>query len=492
MKKLISLMLTLIMLSASSACSSVRTDGEDSGAGETSAEAGSAETAPPTIKELTGLDPSLNFGGYVFKTLIRSGQNDIWLKDMYVGETSPDVVDDAIYKRNLAVSDEFGVELNFIESSNWNYETDALESVLAGSDDYDLVIPHARAAFVYANRKTLLDWNTISTINLDQPWWDRDARANFSINNILYVMDGDISYQCTGATCAMLFNKALLTDLNIEFPYGLVTDGTWTFEKFGEYAKKAKYDLNGDGAYTIESDRFGYVTSSYGGPIQVLYAAGQRILSKDESDIPYISLNTQQTVNTIDWFFGLEKDNTAYFFREMAAEVAITKLQPRDVFKENRALFMDTSINGISQLRDTEADFGIVPWPKYDESLSRYYANVDAGTNLFCIPITAQNPERTGAVLEALGAEGRRSVLPSYYEIALKTKYSRDNESEAMLDLIVGSRVFDLGYFNYWMIGDIGNGLIAFLDSKNVFSSWYAKYETVANKMLQKTLVSYQ
>ena len=492
MKKCISLFLSLVMIFALAACSAEQSDSSDSGTSEPSSERGGNETTPPTIKELTGFDSSLDYDGYVFKTLIRSGQDDKWLKDMYIETSSPDVVDDAIYKRNLAVSDEFNVEFNFIVSSQWNYETDALDSILAGSDDYDLIVPHARAAFVYANSKTLLDWNSISAINLDQSWWDQDARANFSMNYKLYVMDGDISYQCTGATCAMLFNKALITDLNTEYPYELVNDGSWTFEKFTEYAKMGKSDINGDGTYTIENDRFGYITSSYGGPIQVLYAAGQKILSKDTDDIPYITLNTPQTVDTIDWFFGLEDDNTAYFFREMAAEVAVTKLQPRDVFKENRAMFMDVNICDISILRDSETDFGIVPWPKYDESSSRYYSNVDAGTNLFCIPVTATDPERTGAVLEALCAEGQRKVLPSYYEIALKTKYSRDDESEAMLDLIVKSRIFDLGYFNYWAIGDIGNGLIAFLDSNNKFSSWYAKYETVANKMLEKTLENYQ
>ena len=42
-------------------------------------------------------------------------------------------------------------------------------------------------------------------------------------------------------------------------------------------------------------------------------------------------------------------------------------------------------------------------------------------------------------------------MVPAYYETALKTKYTRDDESIAMIDMIVDSRVFDLGYvYDAW------------------------------------------
>ncbi|MBQ4606455.1 MAG: hypothetical protein IJB15_07095, partial [Clostridia bacterium] len=38
-----------------------------------------------------------------------------------------------------------------------------------------------------------------------------------------------------------------------------------------------------------------------------------------------------------------------------------------------------------------------------------------------------------------------QSITPAYYDISLKGKYSRDEESVAMLDLIFDHRVIDLG-----------------------------------------------
>ena len=51
----------------------------------------------------------------------------------------------------------------------------------------------------------------------------------------------------------------------------------------------------------------------------------------------------------------------------------------------------------------------------------------------------------TGAVIETLMCESVNTVLPAYYEIMLKGKYSRDEESSEMLDLIIERCVIDIG-----------------------------------------------
>jgi hypothetical protein len=48
-------------------------------------------------------------------------------------------------------------------------------------------------------------------------------------------------------------------------------------------------------------------------------------------------------------------------------------------------------------------------------------------------------------ILEALACESAKSVMPVYIEDMLKTKSSRDAESEAMIDLLLSNRVFDWG-----------------------------------------------
>ena len=48
--------------------------------------------------------------------------------------------------------------------------------------------------------------------------------------------------------------------------------------------------------------------------------------------------------------------------------------------------------------------------------------------------------------MEALCSESYRYVTPAYYETALKVKYTRDDETSRMLDMIRDSVKFDFAY----------------------------------------------
>jgi len=49
-------------------------------------------------------------------------------------------------------------------------------------------------------------------------------------------------------------------------------------------------------------------------------------------------------------------------------------------------------------------------------------------------------------VLEALAAESSRALTPVYLDVALKNKYTRDENSAAMIDLIRENIVSDFGF----------------------------------------------
>lgn len=58
--------------------------------------------------------------------------------------------------------------------------------------------------------------------------------------------------------------------------------------------------------------------------------------------------------------------------------------------------------------------------------------------------------EITGLILEALVYESRYLLLPAYYDVNLKTKFARDDESSAMIDIILANRLYDLGDVYGW------------------------------------------
>ena len=61
------------------------------------------------------------------------------IKDQYLEEGTGDPIEDAIYKRNLMVESMYNIKISATPSSHSNYETDALNSILAGDDAYEYV-----------------------------------------------------------------------------------------------------------------------------------------------------------------------------------------------------------------------------------------------------------------------------------------------------------------------------------------------------------------
>ena len=147
-----------------------------------------------------------------------------------------------------------------------------------------------------------------------------------------------------------------------------------------------------------------------------------------------------------------------------------------------------TGLNRCTLLRSMETDFGIVPNPKYTESQERYYDLISLGSgNGMAIPVTTQDTERTGIIVEALSAESKYTLTPAYYDITLKTKLSRDEESAAMLDIIFTSRVFELGLeFGWGGLFDLPGSLTG--KGSDAIASSVAKKIPSAEKAMQKDL----
>lgn len=487
MKRITSVLLILAMLAAVS-CGSGEASGDT-----TKSDASNDTTAPEeTVDERYLIKeelPQKDYNGYNVRILMRDSTSPDWIGDMFSETETGEIISDAIYNRNATVSERFNVNFELIRSSHNNYETDGIKSIVAGEDAYDIIVPHARAAFVYAAQGLCLDWLTeLPYVDLDKPWWDQDARESFVINDKLYTMIGDISYQALAQTDCMVFNMAMFDKYNLEYPYQMVLDGKWTFDEFQKLAMMCSEDVNGDGKFDPFTDIFGYVTYQWVGPIQALTNGGGRIVDKDESGTPVLTVYSERNVEIFEDYFKLVDSDNCYM--ELNRDEGKSIIDRKLVFADGRALFMDGCLNDVSYLRDMKDDFGIIPAPKYDESLDKYYTNVDSGTNLFIVPITSSDAERTSIILEALSAEGYREVIPAYYEVALQKKYSRDDLSVQMLDIIKEGRVFDLGYYYCGgTFGSTGYNLVNYPDHN--FATFYAANETSVKTSLEKIIKEY-
>ena len=488
MKKGAVCMLLLAAILATASCQEKQTNTPETT--DPSVLLSSDDTSGETQEEIREVLPDETYDGYTIRIMMRPGLQTNWPSDMFSDGETADTIEDAVFRRNEKVSERLDVNFQLILSSNWNRETDAMASILSNSDDYDIIVPHARASFDYATNDVLVDWHDLPWVDLSKPWWDQDAASSFTINGKLYQMTGDISYFSLAETGCMVFNKKLFNDRNYDYPYDSVLNNTWTFEQFATLAVSCSDDLNGDGKRKPADDLYGYVSYQWIGPMNALVTGGGRIVDKDGDGEPYLSINTERNQTVFEKYFELTDQEMCYL--EPYRADGTNYFDNRLMFKESRALFMACNLDDISYLRDMEDDFGIVPIPKFDESEPTYHMNVDAGTNMFVIPITVSDLDRTSAVLEALAAEGYRTVTPAYYEIALQGKYSRDEVSIQMLDIIRTCRVFDLGYYFTNLgggFGSIGHDLVNYKDHN--FASFYAANEKATLKKMAKVLDKY-
>jgi hypothetical protein len=117
---------------------------------------------------------------------------------------------------------------------------------------------------------------------------------------------------------------------------------------------------------------------------------------------------------------------------------------------------MSGTLDNAPALRQSEVEFGILPFPKYDEDQENYLSHSYDGLSSFGVPLCAYDPEMCGMILEALCAESSYSVIPKYYDVVLQGRLARDEESKEVLDTIRENLYFDFGFV---YSGAIGKGL---------------------------------
>ena len=418
-----------------------------------------------------------DMNGYNFRMLLRPGM----IVDQYVEEETGDIVNDAVYRRNETVKTLFNIDISYIESTASN-GGDAINTILAGDDQFDVILPHSRTAFQYAVQNTVVNFNNVKTLDLTKEWWSKDIVDSANINGHLYVLDGDFQTQRLSSAFTMYFNKRIFDELGLDYPYNLVLNDNWTFDAFSKLVKQGTKDLNGDGLIKVEDDQFGYSTKDWYGPIQVLYSGGQRIYTKNSKGTPTLTLNSPKTVQIFSEFFNLANSEDVFL------QLDKVRMYEGDLFREGRAMFADVGLGSAKGFRSMNDEFGILPWPKFSKE-DKFATVVNGHASLLVMPVTVEDYDRTGKIIEALCAVGHRDVIPAFYDVSLKTKFSRDYESEDMIDIIKDSIIYDLGYVAGGAFQSVGYDLAH--KTNPDFASYYASSESKAVSDLNNFLASY-
>jgi len=327
-------------------------------------------------------------------------------------------------------------------------------------------------------------------MDLEKPWYDARCVEDASLYDLLFYVTGSMIILDDDSTGAIVFNKQLIENHNLESPYNFVLEGTWTLDKFAEYADIVDNDEDGNGVVDLRSDCFGFLWQR-DAIMSFIHAGGSRLVSKDADGEPYFAFDTENTVNLFEKLSGfIFNENIVQNMHNYSDVYPDIYAEECNIFKDNRALFMWLRMKVVNDLRDMEADFGIIPVPKLSETQGEYCCTVTkytAGT--VCIPNDASiDVDAVGAVIELMSAEGHYGLREAYYERNLGTKIARDPESTEMLDLIMSNRVYDTG--EIYDIGGFPNKLHDISSGSRVNITTLIKQQQKSfNKLLEKNLL---
>ena len=436
MKKVILFLLTAALL-LSASCGEASVDGKTTtpdSSGDDIKESDSAATETELSDDLGKYD----FGGRSFSIYTRT--TPLFYPYLDRQEATGDTIDDAVYNRNRKLEERFNFSF---DEQYYDYTVEGNDAprklLLAGDDTYQLYVGRCVHMFNYASEGYFYKIDDLTAINAEKPYWNSQLYDNLSIGNAHYFAVGDFNISAFDFTHVLLFNKKMIDDLNLGDIYSTVLDGKWTFDRFGEMSRAAVSDVNGDSVMD-ENDQYGYTSLGK----QVLpgfwIAGGALSMKKDDGQLVYTAPTDQKFIDVCQKVFEITWNDNIWH----RVPITVDREEEMQMFCDGKALFTDSSCFQISLTRDAATDFGIIPYPKYDETQDKYYSRIE-GCELFGVPLTNTDPEMTSVILEAMACESRKIVIPAYYEVALKVKFTRDEESSKMLDIAFENRVFDYG-----------------------------------------------
>ena len=471
MRKIICLLFAILMCLSLVACNDDTPDstGDVTGDAVVTEEVGEKPDIPLTY----------DYEGHEF-TFLSAGNSSCY--ELSFEEESSIPLDNAQYKRKMKMEQDYNIEIE--EIGEFSYSSGGgpgfkriSNQVNSGDYTYDLALIAGYDVSVLAYSGYLYDLASIPTINLEKSWWDQNATNSLSINGVTFFTTGDLTVSDNRFAFALMFNKKLMNDYNLESPYDLVYNGEWTFEKFGEMVKQVGEDLNQDGMYT-ENDLYGLLVWD-DSIVGVVNAAGERCCTINDEGVIELTFYNENTLSALEQYAEIAYDEQHAFHWQRVSGSTLNAMWSAD-----QALFNATLISSIIASREMESDFGVLPYPKLTVQQEDHYSTVAAyNTPYICVPLIQEDIERTGTLTEALAYHGQKIVLPALYDVTLIGQGTRDEDSEGMLDIIFDNLVYDIGYI--YQIGPYNKQLIIHLRARNEnFTSMYDTYKPSANAML--------
>ncbi len=406
------------------------------------------------------------------------------------GDAQGDTLDSTIHATVSSIEEDLNVNLNFVDTGTAPGSTGAEMQKLIMADDtsYDLFnfVQYTGAHFIadglYYNVKDS------EYLSFDEPWWDMEYMKEMTVGKEkIYLLVGDAALDRTRFSSCLFFNTAMLTDMgtNPDSVYDLVLDGKWTLEQLDKLSADAWRDLNNSGSID-DGDVFGYLSNTTNHIDALTFSEDFRMTTRTDDDIPELSMMNEKNSDIADRIYR--------FFYESEGKLAIYESSTyfTNIFTSGNSLFLAGNFYNADALRDMKQSYGFLPMPKADEAQANYITVIHNSMRDYALPANCQKPDAVCAVLEELAFRSHRDILPVYVENTLKIKYTRDEKSAQMIDIILDNTYCDFAYiYNTYtgLLPEIPRYMIK--EQNNAFASLFEAKRSAAEAAIEELVDSF-
>ena len=326
-------------------------------------------------------------------------------------------------------------------------------SILAGDDEYQMAAGYQYLLAYNSALGNFLNWYDVPNVTPTADWWDGDFFEAASYNGRTYIASGSLSLSHLYSSSCFFFNQTMI-DSRIDDGsakiFEAVENGSWTYETFYEYASQCTVDNGGDDVWD-QSDIYGFATNMstaldgflYGFDIGFSYRndSGEIKLNSMGEKIVNITVAINNLINVSGHTFRQSMDD----FEGVSIFTGM--------LSTGNAAFSTGRLEDAQNLREVDGlNYGIIPYPKWDEQQKKYYSFTLDYSTAFVIPRTVKDPEFVGTISEALAYYSYEYVRDALYNTVLKYRDAKDQASSECVDLILDGARYDFAYIyaNAW------------------------------------------
>ena len=432
-----------------------------------------------------------------------TGMNAYQQKEFEVteDETLSNAINDAVYKKNLYTEQALGITLEThacqYSYNNTSFYIDALKRMVDDpTTPVDIITADSRVMPTVFVEGYLKELSALPDLDYEKAWWPGDMVDCLSIKDRLYFITGDISTNTLAQMICIFLNKKTLEARGTKYEdfMNSVLNYEWTLDKMielcdGIYAEGSDSKKPGPSV----DDYFGFVTTWYYTD-GIYNGAGYNYMRQSKSSDKVLELDSDmlsQSVDDyvtklVDWgdtydFYGGNTGSTLY---------ATNFMEGRSLFCAHVAMYGNT-------LQTTELDFAVAPCPLRDADQKEYYSSLGTQFNLYGIASSSPDLDRAAQTIQCLGYYAYQYTTPTLFEVTFKGKYSKDDYTLQMFDLIRNSLIYDPGkIYDSFICGSAGNmwsyyppNIVSFTicgeDSKEYGNQWKSKFTSSKRNTLE-------